>query len=74
MIDARKKRIIKDFGNTLKKIRREKSISLRDLAAAAGLEHAQIARIEKGEVNPTLTTIADLAEALGIRPNELLGK
>lgn len=72
MIDGRKKKIMKDFGIRLKNIRKEKKISLRELAAASGLEHAQISRMEKGVVNPTLTSIAELAEALGVRPADLL--
>lgn len=72
MIDGRKKKILKDFGNRLKKIRKEKKLSLRGLAAASGLEHAQISRMEKGEVNLTLTSIAVLAEALGVQPADLL--
>lgn len=73
MIDGRKKKISKDFGNNLKKIRKAKKISLRDLAAASELEHAQIARMEDGEVNPTLSTIVFLAEAMGVDPCLLIG-
>lgn len=72
MIDGRKKKIIKDFGNRLKKIRKEKKMSLRGLAAASSLEHAQISKMEKVGINVTLTTIADLADALGIKPADLL--
>lgn len=72
MIEGRKKRITKEFGQKLKKIRKEKNLSLRELASEAELEHAQIARIEQGIVNPTLTTIVLLAEAMGITAADLL--
>lgn len=72
MIDGRKKKISKDFGINLKRVRREKKMSLRQLAASTELEHAQISRMEKGEVNPTLSTIIFLAEALQVDPAELL--
>ena len=72
MIDGRKEELLKDFGENLKKIRTGKNISLRDLAAAAELEHAQIARIENGEINPTYTTIIFLAEALHVDPAVLV--
>lgn len=72
MVDGRKKKISKNFGNNLKKIRIDKKISLRELAAATALEHAQISRMEKGDVNPTLSTIIFLAEALGVPPSDLL--
>lgn len=74
MIEARKKRITKDFGQRLKKIRKEKKLSLRQLASEAELEHAQIARIEQGIINPTLTTIVLLAEALGVPSADLLSQ
>lgn len=72
MIDGRKKKICKEFGNNLKKIRKARALSLRMLAAASGLEHKQIARIENGEVNLTLSTIVFLAEALAMDPRDLL--
>lgn len=72
MIDGRKKKLLKEFGKNLKKVRREKGLSLRKLAAASELEHAQIARIEEGKINPTLSTIIFLAEALGVDPAALL--
>lgn len=74
MIDGRKKKITKDFGNNLKRIRAERDISLRDLAAFTELEHSQISRIEKGLVNPMITTVVLLAEALNVHPGEFFGK
>ena len=72
MIDGRKEELLKEFGKNLKKIRTDKDVSLRDLAAAAELEHAQIFRIESGEINPTYTTIIFLAEALQVDPAVLV--
>lgn len=74
MMDARKQKICNDFGENLKKIRLAKGLALRELAARAGLEHAQIARIEDGDVNPTLTTVYFLAEALEMAPCDLLAR
>lgn len=71
MIDGRKRKIIKEFGNKLNKARESKGFSLRELSALTGIDHAVIARIELGQSNPTMTTIVDLAEALGIPPGEL---
>lgn len=72
MKDARKAKFSKELGKNLNKIRKEKGLSFRELAAIAGLEHAQIARIEDGKVNPTLSTICSLAEALGVSAASLL--
>jgi transcriptional regulator with XRE-family HTH domain len=62
------------FGHNLKKRRLAKGLSLREFAAIADIDHAMIDRYERGVTNPSLTTIAKLAEALEIEPHELLLK
>ena len=47
-------------------------MSLREFAAVADVDHAMIDRYERGITNPSLTTIAKLAEALEVEPYELL--
>jgi transcriptional regulator with XRE-family HTH domain len=47
-------------------------LSLRQFAALADIDHAMIDRYERGITNPSLTTLARLAEALEIEPAELL--
>lgn len=71
MIDGRRRKIIKEFGKELKKARESKGVSLRELAAQTGIDHAVIARIEGGKSNAVMTTIVDLADALGVDPGEL---
>jgi transcriptional regulator with XRE-family HTH domain len=46
-------------------LRRSAGLTQRQLAAKSGLQQADISRIEAGEANPTLATIAALAYALG---------
>jgi len=65
-------RILTVFGNNLKRHRKAKKLSLRQLAALADIDHAMIDRYERGITNPSLTTIAKLAEALDLEPHELL--
>jgi transcriptional regulator with XRE-family HTH domain len=60
------------FGHNLKKRRLAKGLSLREFAAIADVDHAMIDRYERGVTNPSLTTIAKLAEALEIEPYELI--
>jgi len=74
MNEGRESKICKHFGSTLEKIRKDKNLSLRQLAAETGIDHAHIARMEGGEVNPTLVTIILLAEALDIDPCQLIRK
>lgn len=57
---------MKDFGERLKKFRMEKKLSLRALADIADLDFGNINEIENGKINPSLTTIVLLAEALEI--------
>ena len=47
-------------------------MTLKDVAFAADIEISQIFRIEKGKVNPTLSTLNALAKAYQIKINVLL--
>jgi len=71
MFGQEKDKLIKDFGKKLKKIRIANKLSLRKLALEADMDHMQIALIEKGVTNPTMTTIMAIADALKIHPGEL---
>lgn len=51
---------------SLKKLRKSKKISQQDLAAKTGLARSIIWRLENGQGNPTLATIANIAEILGV--------
>lgn len=68
----RDEKIISEFGKNLKKIRKSSKLSIRKLADIADMDFSQVHRIEKGESNPTLTTIIVLAEALGVTPAYLM--
>ena len=61
------------FGEKLKELRLSKSFTLEQLAIEAEIEISQVYRIEKGKINPTLTTLNALARGLGITIGELLG-
>jgi len=54
------------FGNHLRELRTSKKMTLEQVAFAADVEISQIYRIEKGKVNPTLTTLIALSLALEI--------
>lgn len=72
MNKLRDKKILIAFGQRLRKIRQERSLSLESLAYEAEMELSQIYRIEKGKINPTLTTLNAIAKALNINLKELL--
>ncbi|OHA18640.1 MAG: DNA-binding protein [Candidatus Taylorbacteria bacterium RIFCSPHIGHO2_01_FULL_45_63] len=60
------------LGNNMKRIRTKKGISQGDIARTLGLGRGYVSNIENGKTNPTLSTIANLAKALGVSSDELL--
>jgi transcriptional regulator with XRE-family HTH domain len=61
---SNKEKILTRYAAHLTKLRKEKGMSIRQLAAAAGLEYSQIQRIEKGKVNFAFTTLVALCQGL----------
>jgi len=59
------------FGEQVKRLRLAQDKSMRGFAGDADIEYSQIARIESGEISPTITTASKIAEALGITLKEL---
>lgn len=57
---------LKAFGKHLRQIRTEKRLTMEDLAFDAGIEYRQHGRIERGEVNTTISTVLALSTALEI--------
>jgi transcriptional regulator with XRE-family HTH domain len=56
----------------LTKIRLKRNLSQRALAAKAHMSQAYLCRIETGTVDPSLSTLKRLAEALGVSVSELV--
>ena len=56
----------------LKELRREKVLSLRDLEERSGVSYNTIWRIEDGRQGAQPRTVRKLAEALDVKPHELL--
>jgi transcriptional regulator with XRE-family HTH domain len=63
---------LKKFGTNLKALRLAKGLSLRKLAASCNIDHSDIAKMEKGQINVTVLTVRELAKALQIQPKKLL--
>ena len=62
----------KKLGANLKKIRLSRGIKQVEIAKTLGVDRSFVSNIENGKTNPTLSTIAGLAKALGVSTNELL--
>ena len=54
-----------EIGGALKRWRAARGLSLRRLAARAGVDFTTIHRIENGRLSPTVNMLARLAKALG---------
>ena len=61
------------LGVRVKDLRRERGLTLDELAGRAGVSRAMISKLERGEKNPTLVIAARLAEGLGVSLSRLAG-
>lgn len=66
------KNILIQFGNNVRRIRKQKSLSQEELADLAGLHRTYIGMIERGEKNITLNNIEKIAKALEVNIKDLL--
>ena len=60
------------FGQHLRVLRLERSLTQEALADAAGLHWTYIGQIERGERNLTLKNVIRLGNGLGVAPGEML--
>ena len=59
-------------GQTINRLRKEKQLTLDQLAAVCGVSKSMLSQIERDETNPTLATVWRLAEALGESIDDLI--
>lgn len=60
------------FGENLRRLRKERGLSMEALANLAEIELSQISRIETAKINCKLITLLRIAKALEVSPKELL--
>ncbi len=72
MEQALAKEYLNKFGENLRKLRTDSGNSQRRLASFCKIDHSDISKIERGEVNITLLTVAELAKALKVSSKDLL--
>lgn len=60
------------IGVILRKIRKQKGLSLRELAKLSGLSHSFISDIENGRCNPSIKSLLKITNALDVNPNIFL--
>jgi len=61
---------IKEFGKKLREIRKGKGVSQEDLAYSTDLHLSQVGRIERGEINTSISFVFLFADTLGVKPAE----
>src|SRR5262245_281847 len=74
MVGAHSRRFELPFGAALRRVRLAAGLSQEQLALEAGVQRNFISLIELGQNQPTITTIAKLARALGMRASELVAE
>lgn len=73
VINIKNKAFLVAFGKHLRKLRKEKDLSQEDLAFTADIPISQVGRIERGEINTTISTVYQLSTALKLEPSDLFG-
>lgn len=62
----------KAFGNRVKELRTNRGMTQEALADAVNVDRSYMGFVERGERNPTLEKIIKIAEALKVKPSDLL--
>jgi len=65
-------RAINAFGSRVRELREKSGMSREEFANQSDIHFTQVARIERGETNVTISYIYRLAEALGVEPASLM--
>jgi len=71
---AERPHLLADLGDTIRETRLDRRLSQEELGLRTGVHRNYIGGIERGERNPTVTKISELAAGLDVRPSELLAR
>lgn len=73
MHKIRNEEVMAMFGRNVRRVRMDKGFTQEELAEGAGISQVQIARIEAGKINTSISTVVAIAKALGVKEGELFG-
>jgi len=59
-------------GSNVRRLRTAKGLSQEALAADSGIDMRYLGGIERGQENPTIAVVGNIAKALGVHPSSLL--
>ena len=68
----RNEKAIMTLANNIRKYRIDKGLTIQELANLLDVDYSQIGRMERGVVNPNISIIFDIAEALEIETSKLI--
>ena len=71
MNKSREINYLKAFGENLRNLRKKHGMTMMELAFEAEIEYSQVAKIERGLVNTTISTTLNLSKALKIEHHQL---
>lgn len=67
-------RLLVGLGNAIRELRTERGWSQEELSLKTGVHRNYIGGIERAERQPTVETVAVLADALGVTTSELIAR
>lgn len=68
----KKEELLKAFGKHLRRIRKEKGLSLRELELRGEIDRQYISKLEQGKINLSFHRLKKLSDALGMKMSDLL--
>lgn len=60
------------IGGLLRELREEKELTQEQLSGLAALDRTHYSKLERGLRNPTIETLFKIAQALGMKPHEIM--
>ncbi|WP_274654558.1 helix-turn-helix domain-containing protein [Paenibacillus humicola] len=71
-IDERMKGLVRSIGSILRRTRKERGLSMEELAGRSGVSKLTLGKIERGETNPSLSVLWRIADGLSVPLSFLL--
>jgi transcriptional regulator with XRE-family HTH domain len=65
--------VLAEVGPRLKRVRKQRQLTLTDLAAATGISKSTLSRLESGQRKPSLELLLPIVQAFGVPLDELVG-
>ena len=68
----RENEVLYKLGQRIKKLRKERSLTLRDLEALTNIDNSDLSKIESGFTSPQILTLYKISQAYGITLSKLV--